>query len=80
MSGGHFGYIHNTISTYINELEYEIKNNAYMFDTETLDILKKINEYNKLLNKLNKNVDYLYSGDICEDDIKKCFKIYVDKI
>ena len=94
MSGGHFndcGYEYYKVSQFADELEQEILNNGREGSTENgyewypnhePEVIEYLKKQIPILNKMAeimRTVDYLYSGDIGDDNFFKRIKEIEDK-
>ena len=81
MSGGTFDYVTYKFSQFADDLGMRIENNTKEndygwctdFDEETVSRLKIVRERAEELAELVKDVDYLYSADIGEENYRKRF-------
>ena len=78
MSGGHFsdcGYDYYKVAQFADELEVDIQNNdvkneyeyAPNYSPETIKYLRKQLRQMRMTAEIMRHIDYLYSGDYCED-------------
>lgn len=89
MSGGHFDYDCFVISHFADELDREIRNNheengdfpyAPHFSDETIEILKQCHTIIESAGELAKEIEWLYSGDTGEKQLKDVALPIIEKL
>lgn len=81
MSGGHFDYNCFKIRDFADELEREIKSNkikdefgyCHNYNKKTISRLKKFHKHLTKVAELAKTIEWMYSGDVGEEDFIKEF-------
>ena len=83
MSGGAFDFDCFRISNFADELQVKIYNNQkaaeygdrYSFSDETILLLQTAQRIISKAGKLAHEIEWLYSGNIDEDDLKRTFRV-----